>query len=222
MEEIKIDKLIRSKRKTISLSVTASSTLVVRAPFYVPIGYIKSLVLKKYFWIKAKKKEASKCEGVVIEKKFINGEDFLYLGKTYKLKIKDCEQIELSECLSFPNKFLNNPRLKMIEWYKEKALQKIKERADLFSNNTGWKYKKINITSAKTRWGSCSSTGSINFTWRLIMTPLEIIDYVVVHELAHVPEKNHSSLFWDKVKSVLPDYKEREKWLKTNRKSLNI
>jgi len=109
---------------------------------------------------------------------------------------------------------------KMIYWYKEKAIEVIAESANHYSQISGWKFKTINITSAQGRWGSCSSTGSINFTWKLIMAPLEIVDYVVVHELAHIAEKNHSSRFWNKVQSILPDYKARRKWLKDHGKTL--
>lgn len=81
---------------------------------------------------------------------------------------------------------------------------------------------RITIRSQKTRWGSCSSKGGLNFNWRLYLAPPEILDYVVVHELCHLVEMNHSKAFWDLVGSILPDYKEREQWLKDNGSSLDI
>jgi len=220
MEEIKIDKIIRSKRKTIALVVESDATLVIRAPFETTLEYIEALVFKKRFWINEKKQVVNKDCAFVRKREFVNGEGFLFLGKTYKLKIQDCDEIKLSDYLFLPKKYLNEPRERMVEWYMKRALEKITERADWYSKDTGWKYKSIKINNAQSRWGSCGPSGSLNFTWRLIMAPLNVIDYVVVHELAHIHEKNHSWKFWNKVKTVMPDYKQREKWLKENRKYL--
>ena len=74
----------------------------------------------------------------------------------------------------------------------------------------------MKITNALKTWGSCSHQGNLNFTWRLIMAPLNVIDYVVVHELIHLDEKNHSRIFWDKVEILIPEYKGYKEWLKKN------
>ncbi len=222
MEEVKIDKIIRSRRKTIALIVSADATVIVRAPMRTDLDYIEKLVFQKRFWIAKKKKQALKNSGLVKAKNFVDGEDFLYLGKNYKLKITDCDKINLTDNLYFPKKYLSDSRTKMIEWYKEKALEKIIERVNFYSQITNWKFKSISITNAKKRWGSCGPTGSLNFSWRLIMAPVSVIDYVAVHELAHIPEKNHSSRFWEKVKAIFSDYKNQRKWLKDNGKNLIV
>ncbi len=92
----------------------------------------------------------------------------------------------------------------------------------MYSEMTGLIHRSIKITSAKKRFGSCSPNGSLNFSWRLMMAPLNIIDYVVVHELVHIEERNHSKNFWNKVRIILPDYKQSEKWLKDNSQLLTI
>jgi len=222
MDELKIDKIIRLRRRTIALVVTSDATVIVRAPMRTSLEYIEKLVFQKRVWVAKKKEQALKNSAPVKPKKFIDGEDFLYLGNNYKLKIADCDKIELGDYLYFPKKYLSNARLKMIEWYKQKALEKIIERVNLYSQITGWKFKSISITNAKKRWGSCGPKGSLNFSWRLIMAPLGVLDYVVVHELAHIPEKNHSKRFWDKIKAIFPDYKNQRKWLKDNGRSLII
>ena len=99
-------------------------------------------------------------------------------------------------------------------WYKERALEIITERVNHFSAQYGFQPKQVKISSAKTRWGSCSANGTLNFTWRLIMSPLSVIDYVVVHELAHLRVRNHSRKFWQVVESIDPDYKTKRKWLR--------
>ena len=219
MSEIKIHKLIRSRRKSIALMISHDATLVVRAPLGVSLDTIQGLVRQKRQWIETKLREASK-HSPAQKKTFTDGEEFLFLGEKHPLKICDDKEIRLAGDLFFPKQFLKKAEAKMIYWYKEKAIETIAESANHYSQISGWKFKTINITSANGRWGSCSSTGSINFTWKLIMAPLEIVDYVVVHELAHITEKNHSSRFWNKVQSILPDYKARRKWLKDHGKTL--
>jgi predicted metal-dependent hydrolase len=110
----------------------------------------------------------------------------------------------------------------LIGWYQEQAYQQISERVIWHSSLSGLKYNKIKLSGAQKRWGSCSVKGNLNFSWRLIMAPFRVIDYVVVHELAHLEEKNHSKRFWDKIKIMQPDYEQHKDWLKENRHLLDI
>lgn len=220
--QIKIDKIIRSKRKSIALVVGLDARLVVRAPMRISLEYIEDLVGRKSSWINKKRNWVLKNGGPAKTKKFVDGEDFLYLGENYKLKIEPRENIELVGNLHFPEKYAISGRVKIIDWYRHEAKEIISARAKLYSRQTGWKFRSLSITGAETRWGSCGANGSLNFTWKLIMAPLEVVDYVVVHELAHLVERNHSSKFWDKVKMVLPDYKSRRKWLSENRLKFKI
>lgn len=114
-------------------------------------------------------------------------------------------------------------RESMPEWnpedyqrYQITAGQVLRERAEHFARQMEVSFERISIRDQKTRWGSCSARGNLNFNWRLILAPSEVLDYVVVHELAHRKEMNHSERFWKLVESVLPDYQERRKWLKEN------
>ena len=149
-------------------------------------------------------------------KEFVNGEGFLYLGRYYRLKIVDDQEVPLE----FENGFylsrnaLPQARKVFIEWYKKMAYKKISERVRWYAQKRGFKYNKVNITNAQKRWGSSSSNRNLNFPWRLIMAPLPVIDYVVIHELVHLEEKNHTKLFWNKVKMLMPDYEKYKDWLK--------
>ncbi len=98
--------------------------------------------------------------------------------------------------------------------YRKRAKEQLEQRCAYFAGIMGVDYNRITIRAAKTRWGSCSSGGNLNFHWKLILMPPEILDYVAVHELAHRKEMNHSSRFWAEVRAVLPDYEDRRRWLR--------
>lgn len=101
-------------------------------------------------------------------------------------------------------------------WLREYARVRLSEKVYHYADQMQVKVNRIAIKEQKTRWGSCSSKGNLNFNWKLILMPQRIQDYVVVHELAHRKEMNHSSAFWKVVEAVLPDYQERRKWLRTH------
>lgn len=216
--EIKIEKIIRTKRKTIALQVTDDATLIVRAPFNVDDNTITKVVQKHRDWIEKKKKEIEGRDPKFSIKEFVNGEGFLYLGRYYKLEIVNNQK----EPLKFENGFYLSkdalPRAKevFVQWYKRASYEKILERVRWYSQKGGFNYNRINITNAQKRWGSCSPKENLNFSWRLIMAPLPVIDYVVIHELVHLEEKNHTKKFWNKIKVLMPDYEKYDKWLKKN------
>ena len=118
--------------------------------------------------------------------------------------------------------YLPSARFAFINWYKNAAREKIRQRLDWYSEASGLKYNRVNITSAMRRWGSCSGKAYLSFSWRLIMAPLKVIDYVVVHELAHIEVKNHSKNFWSKVRTIMPDYEHAKSWLRHNEFLLNL
>ena len=100
--------------------------------------------------------------------------------------------------------------------YRDAAKEYIPKRVEYYHELTGGDYNKITIRDQKTRWGSCSSNGTLSFNYRLMLAPPRVLDYVVVHELCHLTHMNHSTDFWNMVASILPDYKEYRKWLKDN------
>lgn len=200
--QMKIDQIIRSNRKTIALIVRRDGLLIVRAPHRVSNAQILRFVEEKTGWIQEKQAEARQRAAQKASKQFAGGEKFQFLGDEYPLEI--ASQGRASLCLD-NGRFLMDksalPRAKEIfaAWYKKQSRQVLEERVKLYAARYQLSYQKIKITSARTRWGSCSSNGTLCFTWRLVMAPLPVIDYVVVHELAHLLEKNHSKRFWDKV-----------------------
>lgn len=106
--------------------------------------------------------------------------------------------------------------------YRDAAKEYIPKRVEYYHALTGGQYQKITIRDQKTRWGSCSSSGTLSFNYRLMLAPPRVLDYVVVHELCHLTHMNHSAAFWEMVASILPDYKEYRKWLRENGDSLHV
>jgi predicted metal-dependent hydrolase len=216
-------KIIRSKRRTIALTVTANASLIVRAPMKTSIAHIERLVSSRADWIrKAIARVSSRPRPVVHE--YAEGESFLYLGKSYKLNIskKSDKKLYFRSGFILSAKEKKHARELLVSWYKQEAKKKIAERVEWCARRAGISYKSIKITTANRRWGSCSTSGNLNFSWRLIMAPLSVIDYVVVHELAHIEHKNHSKYFWNTVKVMCPNYEKSKLWLRANEGTLLI
>jgi predicted metal-dependent hydrolase len=176
------------------------------------------LVQKKEKWIIAKQEAARQTYAKALPKEYVNGEGFLYLGKSYKLAIVDGNQpaLSLSDQFYLSKSAIPHAAAVFKAWYTQQALQIISERAAWYAAQNGYVYQRVMITDARTRWGSCGPRGSLNFTWRLVMAPERVIDYVVVHELVHLQQKNHSKVYWDKVKRLMPDYQQQIDWLNKN------
>ena len=126
----------------------------------------------------------------------------------------ETERIRRQKAERPPRDYEQNPALEA--QYRKEARRRITERAAYFAEKMGVDYGRIAIKAAKTRWGSCSAQGNLNFHWKLILMPPAILDYVVVHELAHRIEMNHSPRFWAQVERILPDYRERRRWRREN------
>ncbi len=221
MVKIKINTIKRSKRKTIALQINPDATLTVKAPYLVPKFFIESLVDRKHVWITRKVKEIKSRPQTVV-REFVNGEAFLFLGKSYRLKIANNAVIKLGDYLYFPKSKKVSIREDLLDWYKKQALKKIKQRVNWYSKKMGVNYSLLKLSNAGKRWGSCGKNNVLAINWRLIMAPLKILDYVIVHELTHIDQKNHSKRFWNRVKVVLSDYDKSRSWLKENGHLLNI
>jgi predicted metal-dependent hydrolase len=212
--------IIYSKRKTTALQIKPDSSLVIRAPLKASKKYLQDLIQRKSKWILKKQQEVLQRGGEsATKKKCILDEEFSYLGKNYKLKF--CPDQTKNIILDEKNHFIfikelkkDYARIVLIKFYQQEALRIISKRVEFFATKFRFKFKDIKLSNAKTKWGSCSSRDNLRFSWRLAMLPMEIIDYVVVHELCHTMQKNHSQKFWNLVKEILPDYKEKQKALK--------
>lgn len=212
--------IIRSNRKTIALVIDSEGGLIVRAPNDISEREIDDFISRKKRWILEKQQQVSafgeKHTPVVVA----TGDSILYVGNTYTIIQEAVKEISISgTTLSVPEGYGID---KVICWLRNEARTVIQERVDRYASIMGVSYTSVKMSDAKARWGSCSTKNKLNFAWRLIMCPVSVIDYVVVHELSHIDYKNHSQAFWARVKTVLPNYKEQQDWLKINRKLMEI
>ena len=223
MDDICIEKIVRSRRRTIALVITPEARLIVRAPLKAPAAMIDELIREKRNWILKKIGEIRQRPAATVHA-YNEGETFFYLGRVYPLHIVESgtSPIERTDRLCVCRTLLPDIKHRLKCWYMQEAQREIHARCMWFSMTTGYTPKSIRITDASQRWGSCTSTGGLNFSWRLIQAPLEIVDYVIVHELVHLRQPDHSKKFWSKVKEIMPDYERRREWLRENERLLRI
>ena len=209
--------IFRSRRKTIALIVKPDGALIVRAPLRTPERTINEFIEKNSGWVQRKQAEALAAPPPS-PRQYLPGELFIYMGNGYPLVITEGQQepLLLEDAFKLAESAHGNARLVFERWYRAQAIEIITGRVSLYASQHDFQYKRVGITSARTRWGSCSAQGSLNFSWRLILAPLQVVDYVVVHELVHTVCHNHSRRFWNKVETIMPDYQERRKWLNAN------
>jgi hypothetical protein len=208
-------KVTFSQRKNLTIFVERDRSVTVKAPVGTSLEKIHSVVETKKLWLYEKTRHSQKYNRVSNEE-FISGTSILYLGKNYKL---DVTKEEIKGVL-FRGKFIisqtNQPFAAetLKAWYIERAKEKIIPRTENYAKNLGVKFNKILFSDLKYRWGSCTPKENLNFNWRLIKAPINVVEYVIVHELAHLLEPNHSRYFWNVVRTQLPDYLKSKEWLK--------
>ena len=209
--------IIRSNRKTLSLSINENSDLVVRAPHRVSDDEIQKFISEKSAWIDNKQR--------LIKARLKDNENqhsslqCLYLGSLYPLKIDNnsVEPISFNGLMfTITNVNRDSISLPLKSWYKKRFIEVALPRLSYFSDKHKLKVNQVRVKEQKTLWGSCSSKNNINLNYLLIMAPMKVIDYVIVHELVHTIHKNHSAKFWQKVATIMPNYKDARYWLKEN------
>jgi len=224
----KIDfEIIRSNRKkTAAIHVTPAATVVVSIPRDLDEGSVCEIIEKKARWI-LEKKELMRSRAHFNEaKEFVSGESFLYLGKQYRLKVTKTPAAKENSCRLVAGRLQvriadsgaesNKDAIKntLTEWYMKHAEEKIFERLPRIARKAGIKPTSVKIKNQNKRWGSCSRTGVVRFNWKVVMTPVSVMDYVITHEICHLIHGNHSPQFWQKVQAIVPEFEAKRQWLK--------
>lgn len=212
---IKPDAIIKTNRRSLSITITQKGEVIVHAPKRLSMDNIINFVNEKSNWIETKRIEILKKQED--HKDILTYNKMLFLGKQYlKYEMNGIKKVELTtSCLLCP-KGLNESELlfKIAKWYMQTAKSILAERLEYLANLMQLDYNSFKISNTKNRWGSCDTKGNIKINFRLIMLPHKIIDYVLIHELSHLVEFNHSKKFYRVIESVMPNYDEARKNLK--------
>jgi len=200
--------------------------VVVAAPEKLSQREIMSFVEDKSEWVRKRMSLNLEKQKKYAPRRYVTGERLFCLGKEHCLVVEEgalagvvlnSENIIVRIRPGTPVELLEQMvRRQLSLWYVRLAVKKIEERVRHFTRAIGATPRSVRIKAIKSRWGSCSSGGGVNFAWQIIMAPEPILDYLVVHELCHLIHHNHSAEYWDLVQSIIPDYRERRKWLREN------
>ncbi len=207
------DEIIRSSRKTLSISIDGRGRLIVRAPKRCDDERIFAFLAEKEGWIRKKQAER-RLTALPLPPENLEGYAFPLFGERTEIFLYGGKKVLFERGrLYLPEK---NARAKLVQWLKGETKRVLERETEAFAATMGTSFASISISSARTRWGSCSKENALRYTFRLLYCPIEIIRYVVVHELAHTRHKNHSPRFWQEVERYMPDWKIRRKWLKAH------
>jgi predicted metal-dependent hydrolase len=217
-----IAEIIRTnRRKSADIRVEDGAVSVV-VPLNTPAEKIDQLLAGKRRWIKEKitlHQEMTPASS----KGYVSGEAFSYLGRNYRLKVATGNFA--------PVKLLNGRlvvtvpsgteqphmvRNALVRWYKRQAEQKLTEKVKRFAPMVGVEPAGVGIRTFKSRWGSCTAKGKLEFNWQIMMAPNRMVDYVVIHELCHLIRHDHSPEFWREMARVMPEYQQCREWLREN------
>jgi len=197
---------------------------VVRAPHGTPEGKIHRAVEAKKLWLYQKVNHEQKYPAHKQRKEFVSGETILYLGRNYRLQVSDENIHEIVFNSRFVISRKHQPQAARLfrQWYLERAREHIPRRAEYFANALGVHFNRVLVSNLKVSWGSCTPTSSLNFNWRIMKAPPVVIDYLIVHELTHLLEPNHTSRFWHIVAVQVPRVEWAKQWLREHGELLEI
>lgn len=218
--------LYEQERNDVKISVDLVSGVMVYTPKEANKVTVHNIIQSKAKWIYEKVEHLNEVKVNVTPKEFVSGEKLPYLGRQYRLKVYreaiDSFTFNFSQgkfIASVPSNWAQE-RVQttledsLIAWYRSKGIKKIHERARYYENLLGVDAKSIQLKTQHKRWGTCTPEGNIYLNWRIVMAPMQVINYVIVHELTHLRIPEHNQAFWNLVKSILPQYEESKEWLR--------
>jgi predicted metal-dependent hydrolase len=218
-------KVVRSARRTLAVTVSPEGVVLVRAPYHTSEQRVAEFAEGLKPWIF---RHLARYEQQGSGRRFVSGESLLYLGKKYMLRVVEGDTEDSGVVLTASRlRVTVNPDMTeeakkeavaaaLKDWYRVQAETVLPERLRRISSLMGASPAGVKIKTQLRRWGSCSVKGVIALNWQLVMAPIEVIDYVIVHELCHLKIPNHQRRFWEYVAGYAPEYKKMRKWLRLN------
>lgn len=215
----------RSKRKTVSIFVERDGSVSARVPEDLPDERIAEVIESKAYKIHTHLAQWNELNDAKIEREYVSGQSFLYLGKNYRLKLID----EPTKGLKLKKGFFllhNSHQAKakafFEDFYRTKLREKLPQLIDRHKNKLGVSPVEVKVMELQNRWASCTQMGNLNFHWKCAMAPIDVLNYIVVHELAHLIHPNHTTAFWNEVDKVLPNYESQLQWLKRHGAGMDL
>jgi hypothetical protein len=209
-----------AKRHKLTITVERDRRVVVHAPQGISDEKIRQVVASKRQWIYEKTGHPQKYRDLPHPpgKELVSGESALYLGRQYRIEVINTGMAEVHFAQRFfiPATQGEKRAEALREWYVGKAKEKIVPRVNIHARNLGVRVAEVKIVDSRYRWGSCTVKSNVNLNWRLMKAPMFVIDYVIVHELAHLREANHTPRFWNIVRAQSPTMEKAKVWLKEN------
>jgi predicted metal-dependent hydrolase len=207
-----------AKRRKLTISVERDRRVVVRAPEGMGDEKIRQVVEKKRQWIYEKIGHPQKYQDLPHPpgKELVSGESALYLGRQYRIEVirTGLDEVRFVQRFLIPTTHAAKRVEALREWYIGKAKERIVPRVRHHARALGVDAARVKIVDNRFRWGSCTLKDNVNFNWRLIKAPMFVVDYVIVHELAHLMEANHTPRFWNVVRTHVPKMEKAKAWLK--------
>jgi predicted metal-dependent hydrolase len=230
VKDIEYQLLRSGERRTADIIIERDGHISVRAPAHLSEEQADAVVESKRLWIYRNLAEWRDLNATRVVREWVNGEGFLYLGSSYRLllvqeqdrpiKLKDGRFCLLRRIVE--NGGEEAAKHSFEKFYSEKGLERIKNRVAYFTPKIGVVPLSIEVREIGHRWAACTSDGRLSFHWKCMMASPKVIDYIIVHELCHLHQRDHTAAFWNEVDKVMPDYYERKAWLRQNGASLDL
>lgn len=218
VDDLTLDVRESSRRRTLEITVDRDGKLIMAAPTGTDTQHLRDFVLEKRLWIYQKLAQKAERRRQLPRKEYVNGEGFLYLGRSYRLKrvsndSQDAPLKLVAGRFHLREDCLINAREHFIHWYSTRARDWLGARVKQHAQRMNAAPTGVAVQDLGYRWGSCGKGNRVYFHWKTILLPRHIAEYVVVHELVHLHEPHHTPAFWRRLERAMPDYEQRKNWL---------
>ncbi|TVR45361.1 MAG: M48 family peptidase [Planctomycetota bacterium] len=220
-EQIAVEDLVfrlrrSARRHNIGITVERDGQLTVSAPSQAPQARVEAAVRSRLFWVYEKLSLRDLNQRRQEERAYTTGESYAYLGRSYRLQILPPVQPDQAAVGLYGGRLILRSDRQgrafhhLRDWYRQRGQAWLPERSQAWIDRLQLQPSGIQVRDLKNRWGSCTPTGEINFHWQVMTLPPSVIDYIIVHELAHLEHRNHTPAFWGLVERTMPDYPRRK------------
>jgi predicted metal-dependent hydrolase len=230
VKDIQYRLLPGAERRTTDIVIERDGVITVRPPRHMAPEQVDETVLNKRLWIYRNLAEWRDLNASSVVREWVNGETFLYLGSNYQLqlvteqdeplKLKDGRFLLLRSLVAHGGAVA--ARQAFENFYAAKGLERLQRRVAHFAPRVGVAPGAVQVKDLGFRWAACQPSGDLHFHWKCLMAQLTVIDYIVVHELCHLRQRDHNAAFWNEVDKVLPDYRDRKEWLRLRGATLDL